>query len=66
MDEVGGVITGLSSNGKLAADVINKYKLRVCNFSSQAEGKWTRIRAHKDGSIEKSSIDYESCCFFIP
>ena len=58
MDEVDGVITGLSSNGKLAADVINEYNLRVCNFSRYAEGKWTRVRARKDGNIEKSSIDY--------
>ena len=38
--------------------LIEEYKLRVCNFSSQAEGKWTRRRVNRDGSIDESAIDY--------
>ena len=49
---VNGVVTSLSSNGKLTAEMIKEYKLQVCNFSNQAEGKLTRIRANKDGSID--------------
>ena len=47
-----------SSNGKLTKKLIEEYKLRVCNFSSQAEGKWTRRRVNRDGSIDESAIDY--------
>ena len=53
-----GKVVGTSSNGKLSANLVSEYKLQICNFSENVEGKWTRIRNNLDGSIEKSTIDY--------
>ena len=56
--EENGMISSLSGNGRLTAELIDHYNLCVCNFSNQAEGKSTRIRPNKDGSIDRSTIDY--------
>ena len=53
-----GMIKGTSSNGKLATQIITDHDLSVCNFDAKAEGKWTRLRNNKDGSVDASTIDY--------
>ena len=47
-----------SSNGKLLKEVIDDYELEVANFHEKTIGKWTRIQPRKDGSVEKSILDY--------
>ena len=46
-----------SPNGKLLSEVIEKYRLKVCNFHQNSEGKLTRIQENKDG-VTKSTLDY--------
>ena len=46
-----------SPNGKLLLEVVQKYRLQVCNYHENSCGKWTRIQETKDGE-EKSIIDY--------
>ena len=46
-----------SPNGKLMADVIQKYSMQVCNFDEKCSGQWTRIQVKKDEEI-RSTLDY--------
>ena len=57
IDSIEGNIIGLSQNGKLLSDVIEKYSLQVLNFHPVCEGKWTRVQL-KNGITERSVIDY--------
>ena len=58
VEEKQGEVQGTSSNGKLMVELLKEYELVVCNFDSRTEGVWTRIQANKDGSVDKSVIDY--------
>ena len=57
LEYVDGQVLEAKGNGKLLRQIIDKYDLRVANFKSDSEGKWTRIQ--KKGNNEcKSTIDY--------
>ena len=54
----GDKINPMSPNGKLMNELIKDHDLKVGNFSPNTIGKWTRIQTLKDGTVNKSSIDY--------
>ena len=52
-----GIIEGMSGNGKLLKEIVEKYQMEILNFHPVRTGKWTRIQKNKR-QIEKSVIDY--------
>ena len=50
-------VCALSPNGKLLLEAVNKYNLKVLNFSDKCNGKWTRTRMKND-VLEESVLDY--------
>ncbi len=58
LSQHGDEIIPASPNGKLLHELLEDHDLKVGNFSSNTSGEWTRIQYMKNGTVNKSRIDY--------